>query len=184
MSTHIGRESTDRAGRKKVCRVSVLFPLGTIGRNALEGPMVCRLDQSQPPVTMSCDRIAFGHAIALRPGRWKMEVGNGSRQWSPVTMGTSSNAVLRMRPPGDRAATQSSGSGPAWCNHHGNEQQRSPPDEASGRSSSSNPHGRDLVGVRSSDHRRAGPAWCNPHGNEQQRSPPDEASGRSSSSSK
>ena len=66
--------------------------------------MVCRLDQSQPPVTMSCDRIAFGHAIALRPGRWKMEVGNGSRQWSPVTMGTSSNAVLRMRPPGDRAA--------------------------------------------------------------------------------
>ena len=177
MSTHIGRESTDRAGRKKVCRVSVLFPLGTIGRNALEGPMVCRLDQSQPPVTMSCDRIAFGHAIALRPGRWKMEVGNGSRQWSPVTMGTSSNAVLRMRPPGDRAATQSSGSGPAWCNHHGNEQQRSPPDEASGRSSSSNPHGRgpgwmfdrssptgpaagiptggDLVGVRSSDQRRA-----------------------------
>ena len=43
MSTHIGRESTDRAGRKKVCRVSVLFPLGAIGRNALEGPKQFRI---------------------------------------------------------------------------------------------------------------------------------------------
>ena len=91
---------------------------------------------SSRSITTTGHHVMRSHCVRTcdRIASRKME--NGSRQWKSAMV----------------------------TGHHGNEQQRSPPDEASGRSSSSNPHGRDLVGVRSSDQRRAGPAWCNPHG--------------------
>ena len=70
--------SANRAGRKKVCRGSVLFPLGAIGRKALEGPKTIQHSTSDGHHGIQ-QQISIEHAFAMRSlmrSQCVREVGN------------------------------------------------------------------------------------------------------------
>ena len=78
--------SANRAGRKKVCRGSVLFPLGAIGRKALEGPKTIQHSTSdghhgiqQQQVSIVLTRVGKSVVSPMFLGSSVLTIANGPK---------------------------------------------------------------------------------------------------------